>query len=56
VDWWALGVFVYELLVGQPPFVDEEGPLGVYEQVLNRKPTFPKWMDRDAKALVKVGN
>ena len=27
VDWWALGVLIFEMLVGYPPFFDED-PLG----------------------------
>lgn len=53
-DWWALGVMIYEMLVGQPPFIDGTGPMGIYQQILNNKPTFPKWVNRDAKALIKV--
>ena len=24
VDWWTLGILIYEMIVGYPPFVDEE--------------------------------
>lgn len=31
VDWWAFGILIYEFLVGQPPFWDQN-PLKIYEQ------------------------
>ncbi|KAI4722308.1 Pkinase-domain-containing protein [Aureobasidium sp. EXF-10727] len=31
VDWWALGILIYEFLVGQPPFWDQN-PMKIYEQ------------------------
>jgi serine/threonine-protein kinase greatwall len=35
VDWWALGVCLYEFLTGIPPFNDET-PQRVFENILNR--------------------
>ncbi|KAG5187097.1 camp-dependent protein kinase catalytic subunit 1 [Tribonema minus] len=52
VDWWTLGILIYEMLVGQPPFVDDD-PLKVYQQVLAGKLVFPRFVDRNAKSLVK---
>lgn len=52
VDWWTLGILIYEMLVGQPPFVDDD-PLKVYQQVLAGKLVFPRFVDRNARSLVK---
>merc|ERR1719456_290189 len=55
VDWWTLGILIYEMIVGQPPFCDEE-PMGIYQKILAGKIYFPKYFDRNAKALVKKLN
>jgi len=52
VDWWTLGILTYEMLVGQPPFVDDD-PMGIYQQVLAGKVNFPRFIDRNAKSLIK---
>jgi len=52
VDWWTLGILVYEMIVGYPPFVDED-PMGIYQKILAGKVYFPKYFDKNAKALVK---
>ncbi|XP_059622326.1 cAMP-dependent protein kinase catalytic subunit 3 [Phlebotomus argentipes] len=52
VDWWALGVLIYEMLVGYPPFYDDN-PLGIYEKILSGKVEWPRQMDAVAKDLVK---
>eukprot|EP01022_Parablepharisma_sp_SALTPOND_P008012 TRINITY_DN135070_c2_g1_i1.p9 TRINITY_DN135070_c2_g1~~TRINITY_DN135070_c2_g1_i1.p9 ORF type:complete len:116 (-),score=11.32 TRINITY_DN135070_c2_g1_i1:1527-1874(-) len=40
VDWWTLGIFLYELLVGIDPFTDED-PENIYKNILSGKLTFP---------------
>lgn len=52
VDWWALGILTYEMLVGYPPFFDES-PFRIYEKILEGKVQFPKWIDARAKDLIK---
>jgi protein kinase A len=52
VDWWTLGILSYEMLAGQPPFVDDD-PMGIYQQILAGKVSFPRFFDRQAKSLIK---
>ena len=52
VDWWTLGILMYEMMVGQPPFVDDD-PMGIYQQILNGKLNFPRFIERNAKSLIK---
>lgn len=46
------GVLIYEMLVGYPPFYDDN-PFGIYEKILSGKIDWPKQMDPIAKDLVK---
>ncbi|XP_068437903.1 serine/threonine-protein kinase greatwall [Clinocottus analis] len=41
VDWWALGVCLFEFLTGVPPFNDETPPL-VFQNILNRDIPWPE--------------
>ncbi|KAI8427675.1 hypothetical protein MSG28_002139 [Choristoneura fumiferana] len=52
VDWWALGVLIYEMLVGYPPFYDEN-PFGIYEKILNGRVEWPRHLDPIAKDVIK---
>lgn len=52
VDWWAIGILIYEMLAGYPPFYDEN-PFGIYQKILVGKIDFPKHMDSKAKDLIK---
>jgi len=45
VDWWALGIFIYELLVGIGPFADED-PMQVYSKILRSKLSFPEGFNK----------
>ncbi|KAI8925499.1 kinase-like domain-containing protein [Entophlyctis helioformis] len=52
VDWWALGVLIYEMVAGYPPFYHEEH-MKLYENILACKPKFPANFDPQCKDLVK---
>ena len=52
VDWWALGVLIYEMLAGYPPFYDEN-PFGIYQKILSGRIEFPRHFDFHAKDIVR---
>ena len=52
VDWWALGVLLYEMIAGVDPFSDDD-VLKIYENVLKRKLEFSSVFDADSKSLIK---
>ena len=36
VDWWALGVLIYEMSAGYPPFFADQ-PIQIYEKIVSGK-------------------
>lgn len=52
VDWWTLGILIFEMIAGQPPFCDDD-PMGIYQKILAGKIEYPKSMDKYAKDLIK---
>ncbi|KAL3287827.1 hypothetical protein HHI36_002286 [Cryptolaemus montrouzieri] len=52
VDWWALGVLMYEMMAGQPPFeADNEDDL--FESILHDDVLYPVWLTKDAVNILK---
>ena len=52
VDWWALGILIYEMLAGYPPFYDEN-PFGIYQKILAGKLEFPRHFETHARDLIR---
>lgn len=56
VDWYTLGIFLYELIVGHCPFTHDD-PLKLFEMIIKMPLTFPRddknKIDPDAKDLIR---
>ena len=52
VDWWGLGILLYELVRGIPPFQSEE-PWATYQKILKREFTFGPKERKKAKKKKK---
>ncbi|XP_059170910.1 cAMP-dependent protein kinase catalytic subunit PRKX-like [Physella acuta] len=52
VDWWSLGILIFEMLVGYPPFY-ADNPFHIYEKIVAGKVEWPKNIDLVAKDLIK---
>jgi len=57
VDYWALGILIFEVLVGVSPFADASGNMDqmtIFRNIMACKPRFPSgYRDKDAKVMIK---
>eukprot|EP01024_Parvocaulis_polyphysoides_P025803 TRINITY_DN2345_c1_g1_i1.p1 TRINITY_DN2345_c1_g1~~TRINITY_DN2345_c1_g1_i1.p1 ORF type:complete len:343 (-),score=41.49 TRINITY_DN2345_c1_g1_i1:302-1330(-) len=51
VDWWALGVLIFEMVAGYPPFYDDD-PVRTYKKIITMKYEFPKHFSSPIRDLV----
>ncbi|KAI0691428.1 Pkinase-domain-containing protein [Cytidiella melzeri] len=51
VDWWTLGVLLYEMMTGLPPFYDENVNV-MYQRILSDPLIFPPEISPDAKSVM----
>ncbi|KAJ3024977.1 UNVERIFIED_CONTAM: Serine/threonine kinase [Siphonaria sp. JEL0065] len=52
VDWWALGVLIYEMILGQSPFPGD-GEDQIFDAILHDDALFPGNMNKDAVDILK---
>uniref|UniRef100_A0A669Q5E3 protein kinase C n=1 Tax=Phasianus colchicus TaxID=9054 RepID=A0A669Q5E3_PHACC len=52
VDWWGLGVLIYEMLVGESPFPgdDEEE---VFDSIVNDEVQYPRFLSSEALSIIR---
>ncbi|WPH02969.1 cAMP-dependent protein kinase type [Acrodontium crateriforme] len=52
VDWWSLGILIFEMLAGFTPFWDSGSPLKIYENILKGRVKYPPYIHPDAQDLL----
>ena len=45
VDWWTLGILLYEMLIGVDPYNDDD-PMMIYKKIIKGSVKFPSTIDK----------
>jgi len=55
VDYWALGILIYDMLVGKTPYVgyDPDDTMGICRNIMNENIVYPAGFPEDAQDLVE---
>merc|ERR1712117_17145 len=51
VDWWTLGILIYEMIASFPPYYDDE-PMMTYRKIIQGKFKFPRYLSAQSKDLI----
>ncbi|XP_065162435.1 serine/threonine-protein kinase N isoform X2 [Atheta coriaria] len=52
VDWWGLGVLIFEMLVGESPFPGEDEE-EVFDSIVNEEVRYPRFLSLEAIAIMR---
>lgn len=52
IDWWAFGVFIFEMVAGRSPFLSND-PIKIYEKIINARFICPPHPSPECKNLIK---
>lgn len=52
VDWWTLGILIYEMLASYPPFYDED-PMKTYAKIMHGQLVFPMHFTKNSVDLIR---
>jgi cGMP-dependent protein kinase len=53
VDWWAMGILIFELLTGGTPFYHND-QMKIYESIVQKQPVMPKYFSSASSKLIKM--
>lgn len=52
VDWWMLGVLLYEMMTGKAPF-EAENEYDLYESILHDGVIYPAFLSQEAVSFIE---
>ncbi|KAE9551371.1 hypothetical protein FO519_005425 [Halicephalobus sp. NKZ332] len=52
IDWWGLGVLIFEMLVGEPPFSGEDEE-EIFDSIVNDDVRYPRFLSIEAIAIMR---
>jgi len=53
IDWWGVGIVMYECLVGYLPFIDNESQDGLFQKIISAEPVYPCFLSELAVDLIR---